>query len=217
MASAAASFFVIAERNKQVSNLLYRNYGSEQPCASLDEFVRERVSMVAPLLGGANDVALQYTWAVSDDGEIFRNPTPEESKDFYEAVWDFRASGLDCSRGCELRARFDGIWRCMTCTAVWTGPEGGHSYGVPMTPGAVRGRITELREQSEEAYVRYSTSFRMDLTDIERTADDYATRIAAGRQDKLIMDVQLLMGLYYRVLVINGEDGARTTGWERTL
>lgn len=173
--------------------------------------------MVAPRLGGKNDVAIQYTWAVSDDGETFRNPTTEEADEFHRAVWDYRASGLDCPRNCELRGRFEGIWRCMTCTAVWTAPEGGSSYGVPMTPSAVHAKIADLKERSEEDYVRYSVSFRMDRRDIEKTADDYFARIAAGRQDKLIMDVQLHMGLYYRVLVISGGDGGSFIGWERTL
>ncbi len=56
-----------------MDNLSYRNYGSEQVFTNLDEFVQERVGMVVPLLGDASDVALQYTWVVSDDGETFRN------------------------------------------------------------------------------------------------------------------------------------------------
>ena len=200
-----------------MDNLSYRNYGSEQVFTNLDEFVQERVGMVAPLLGGASDVALQYTWAVSDDGETYRNPTPEEADEFCRAVWDYRASGLDCSRNCELRGRFDGIWRCMTCTAVWTAPEGGFSYGVPMTPSAVHAKIADLEERSEEDYVKFSVSFRMDRRDIEKTADDYAARIAAGRQDNLIMDVQLFMGLYYRLLVISGEDEGWFVRWTRTI
>ena len=205
----------IGERNI-MPQLLYRNYYDEQTYTDVAEFAVERVNMVAPLLGGARDVAIEYTWSVSDDdGATFRNPTSAEQEVLYTAIWDHRSSGIDCSRDCQLRGRFDGIWRCLTCSAVWTSPEGGSSYGVPLTPSQVRRAIDEVRDDSGAP--RHMVSSRLEHRDAHALADCYEARVNGGTHDRLIMAVRGFLGISYRFLVVHAEDGNWYVRWTRTL
>ena len=186
-----------------MKKLLYRNYNDEKTYTDIAEFAHERANMVAPLLGGARDVAIEYTWSVSDDGGAsFRSPTSAEQDALYKAIWDSRASALDCSRDCQLRGRFDGIWRCMTCSAVWTSPEDGASYGAPLTPSQVRREIEDRGLEDPEAL---------------SVADEYEARIKEARQDRLIMAVQSIQPHSYRFLVFCTEGGSWYVRWARTL
>ena len=199
-----------------MTQLLYRNYNDDQTYADVAEFAAERASMVAPLLGGAKDTAIEYTWSVSDDeGATFRNPTGAERDVLFAAIWDHRAAGLDCSRDCQLRGRFDGVWRCMTCSAVWTSPEGGASYGVPLTPSEVRRAIDEVRDDSDAP--RYMVSSMLEHRDAYAVADEYEARIKGGAHDRLIMAVRGFLGISYRFLVVHAEDGNWYVRWTRTL
>ena len=200
-----------------MTTLLYRNYNDVQTYSDIAEFAAERVNMVAPLLGGARDVAIEYTWSVSDDeGATFRNPTIHEQDVLHKAIWNHRASGIDCSRDCELRGRFDGIWRCMTCSAVWTNPEGGTSYGVPLTP-------TEVREAIDRAGPAHTDPLRHMLTatyerrHAQAIADEYEARVKAGTHDRLILAVRSYIGISYRFLVVHGDDGDWYVRWTRAL
>ena len=198
-----------------MSQLLYRNYNDEHTYADVAEFAAERVNMVAPLLGGARDVAIEYTWSVSDDGRTFRNPTVAERDALHAAIWEHRASGIDCSRECQLRGRFDGVWRCMTCSAVWTSPEEGGSYGVPLTPSEVRDAIEQVRESSSAP--RHMVSAKLEYRDAHAVADEYEERLKGGTHDRLIMGVRGFMGISYRFLVVHAEDGNWYVRWTRTL
>ena len=198
-----------------MNQLLYRNYNDDKTYADVAEFAVERVNMVAPLLGGARDVAIEYTWSVSDDGRTFRNPTVAERDELYAAIWDHRASGIDCSRDCQLRGRFDGVWRCMTCSAVWTGPEGGASYGIPLTPSQVRSAIENIRDNN--GALRYMVSSNLEHRDALDIADEYEARVKGGRHDRLVMGVRAFMGISYRFLVVHAEDGNWYVRWTRTL
>ena len=183
--------------------IIHRNYGDTDACVTLDDFVQERVAMNAVLVGGMRDAALEYTWSVSDDeGESYRNPTDEEREEFYEAVWAYRARNIDCSRDCELRGRFDGIWRCMTCFAVWTGPEGGETYGVPMTGSQLRHAVRELAHNDP---VRSAWRARV-LSGAMSVVGDYELALAAGKQDILIMDVKLSDSAWFRFLTVNSDE-----------
>ena len=201
------------KKGTTVAQIIYRGYGDKDECETMQAFVVRRVNMVAPLLGGARDVAIDYTWSVSDDGGYsYRNPTGDEKNEFYAALWDYRSTGMDCARDCQARGRFDGIWRCMTCNAVWTEPEGGMTYGVPLNPSALRVRIEEVKRDASQGQRDYQTPTMTAILNssyTQKIEEDYSARLASGQQDRLIMDVQLFMGLYYRFLVVHGEEG----GW----
>lgn len=185
------------------NDIIYRNYGNTVACGTLDEFVRERVAMDAALVGGMRDAALEYTWAVSDnDGRSYRNPTDEEREEFYEAVWEYRSGNIDCSRDCELRGRFDGIWRCMTCFAVWTEPDGGRTYGVPMTGSQLRHAVRELAQND---LVRSGWRARV-LSGAMSVVGDYELALAAGKKDTLIMDVKLSDSAWFRFLTLKSDE-----------
>ncbi len=183
--------------------IIYRNYGDADACGTLDEFVLERVRMDAALVGGMRDAALEYTWAVSDNnGESYRNPTDQEREEFYEAVWAYRARNIDCSRDCHLRGRFDGIWRCMTCLAVWTEADGGRTYGVPMSGSQLR---LAIRELAQSDLVRSAWRGRV-LSGAMSVVGDYELALAAGKQDTLIMDVKLSDSAWFRFLSIQADE-----------
>lgn len=62
-------------------SIVYRNYGETNACETLKDFVHTRIHMDAALVGGIRDAALEYTWAVSDDGgKTYRNPTARNSR-----------------------------------------------------------------------------------------------------------------------------------------
>ncbi len=170
--------------------------------------------MVAPLLGGARDVALDYTWSVSDGDGRFRNPTAAEREEFHEAVWSYRARNLDCASECSARGRFDGIWRCMTCYAIWTEPDDGNSYGIPLTEQEAVARLRQLRERSESDCIRYTVSARLDLRDAEEALRRYGERGREGDNSAPVVDVQLKSGNFIRFLVIRGYGGELTASWE---
>ncbi len=191
--------------------IIYRNYGDTDACGTLDEFVLERVGMDAALVGGIRDAALEYTWAVSDnDGESYRNPTEEECEEFYEAVWAYRARNIDCSRDCQLRGRFDGIWRCMTCSAVWTERDGGGTYGAPMTGPQLRHAVRELAQND---LMRSAWRARV-IGGAMSVVGDYELALAAGKRDTLIMDVKLSDNAWFRFLTVQSDEhGGWYVGW----
>lgn len=58
-----------------------------EPFDDLGAFALDRVSMDAMKLGDSVIPAIDYTWAISDDGgESYRNPTNEDKMDLYSAV-----------------------------------------------------------------------------------------------------------------------------------
>ena len=184
-----------------------RNYGDTDACGTLDEFVLERVAMDAALVGGMRDAAIEYTWAVSDDdGRSYRNPTDEEREEFCEAVWAYRSRNIDCSRDCELRGRFDGIWRCMTCSTVWTEPDGGGTYGVPMSGSQLRNAVRELAQND---MVRSAWRARV-IGGAMSVVGDYELALAAGKRDTLIMDVKLSDNAWFRFLTVQSDEHG---GW----
>ena len=71
---------------KERVSLVYRDsYGNQR--TGLQEWVDFNLSVRQPLLGGAVCPAVEYTFAVSDDGgETFRNPTDDERSDLADAV-----------------------------------------------------------------------------------------------------------------------------------
>ncbi len=183
--------------------IIYRNYGETDACDTLDEFVLERVGMDAALVGGMKDAAIEYTWAVSEDGDkSYRNPTCQEREEFYEAVWRYRSRNINCSRGCELRGHFDGIWRCMTCFAVWTEADGGETYGVPMTGSQLRQSVRELAQND---LVRSVWRVRV-ISGAMSVVGEYELALAAGKQDTLIMDVNLSDSAWFRFLTVKSDE-----------
>ena len=90
----------------------------------------------------------------------------------------------------------------MTCSAVWTSPEDGASYGVPLTPSQVCREIEDRGLEDTEAL---------------SVADEYEARIKGARQDRLIMAVQSIQPHSYRFLVFYAEEGSWYVRWARTL
>ena len=80
------------------------SYGQTSP--DLQSFAQQRVTQQAPLLGGIQCHAAEYTFAVSEDGgRTWHNPSTETRQALTEAI---TATGLCCQQlGQECPLRFD--------------------------------------------------------------------------------------------------------------
>lgn len=90
----------------------------------------------------------------------------------------------------------------MTCFAVWTGPVGGETYGVPMTGSQLR---LSIRELAQNDLVRSAWRARV-LSGAMSVVGEYELALAAGKQDTLIMDVKLSDSAWFRFLSIQADE-----------
>ena len=193
--------------------MLFINYRDDRRMV-LEEFARERHLMEAPRLGGARDVALDYTYSVYIDGKR-RNPDASEKAVVESAIWDYRERFLSCRNECQLRLFLGGAWRCMTCGSVWTAADEGRSYGLPLS-GLSALRITYVQRDAERESAGdefYSAVARRDQEFVEegmRAYDEVGVESVSG--PFLLVDTHV-SGIHARFLLLRCYGGDITATW----